>query len=79
MVLLAPVNVAPWLWGWPGRFLERMEAAGSRVFLIGPYGGEGYSTGIDTPEDMSRVPQGYAGGIWTNEIEAVARAFKRGP
>ncbi|WP_454694901.1 glycerophosphodiester phosphodiesterase family protein [Achromobacter aegrifaciens] len=79
MVLMVPVNVAPWLWGWPGRFLERMGAAGSSAFLIGPYGGEGFSTGIDTPEDMRRVPAGYAGGIWTNEIEAVARAFKRGP
>lgn len=79
MVLMVPVNVAPWLWGWPGRFLERMDAAGSSAFLIGPYGGEGFSTGIDTPEDIRRVPAGYAGGIWTNEIEAVARAFKRGP
>ncbi|HEY9271814.1 glycerophosphodiester phosphodiesterase family protein [Achromobacter sp.] len=79
MVLMVPVNVAPWLWGWPGRFLERMDAACSSAFLIGPYGGEGFSTGIDTPEDMRRVPAGYAGGIWTNEIEAVARAFKRGP
>ncbi len=79
MVLMVPVNVAPWLWGWPGRFLERMDAAGSSAFLIGPYGGEGFSTGIDTPEDIRRVPAGYAGGIWTNEIEAVARAFKRVP
>ncbi len=78
-VLTVPVNVAPWLWGWPGRFLDRMEAAGSSVFLLGPYAGDGHSTGIDTPEDIRRVPAGYAGGIWTNEIEAVARAFKRGP
>jgi glycerophosphoryl diester phosphodiesterase len=49
------------------------------VFLLGPYAGEGHSTGIDTPEDIRRVPAGYAGGIWTNEIEAVARAFKGGP
>ncbi|MBC9904337.1 glycerophosphodiester phosphodiesterase family protein [Achromobacter xylosoxidans] len=79
MALTVPVNVAPWLWGWPGRFLDRMEAAGSSVFLLGPYAGDGHSTGIDTPEDIRRVPAGYAGGIWTNEIEAVARAFKRGP
>ncbi len=79
MALTVPVNVAPWVWGWPGHFLDRMETAGSSVFLLGPYAGEGHSTGIDTPEDIRRVPAEYAGGIWTNEIEAVARAFKRGP
>ena len=30
----------------------------------------------DTPDDMRRVPAGYTGGIWTNEIEAAAHAFK---
>jgi len=69
-----PLHVAPWLWGWPDRFLERMEGEGSAVFVLGPYEGGGFSTGIDTPEDLARLPAGYSGGIWTNEIEAIARA-----
>ena len=71
MVML-PINVAPFLWGWPDRFLSRMKAANSEVFVLGPYRGGEFSTGIDTPEQFARLPQNYAGGIWTNEIEAIA-------
>ncbi len=76
MPVMVPINVAPWLWGWPGRFQARLRDVGSTPFLIGPYEGEGFSTGIDTPDDMRRVPTGYTGGFWTNEIEAAAHAFK---
>lgn len=72
MVLL-PINVAPWLWGWPDRFLARMNGANSGVFVLGPYRGGEFSSGIDTPEAFARLPQGYSGGIWTNEIEAIAK------
>lgn len=72
-----PINYAPWLWGWPDRFLNRMDDAGSAVFVIGPYGGSGFSSGIDTPEDLARLPPGYSGGIMTNEIEAIAKAFAK--
>jgi glycerophosphoryl diester phosphodiesterase len=71
-MLMLPINVAPWMWGWPDRFLNRMKAANSEVFVLGPYGGGGFSTGIDTPEQFVRLPQNYAGGIWTNEIEIIA-------
>jgi glycerophosphoryl diester phosphodiesterase len=72
MMLLVPVNVAPWLWGWPNRFLDRMEAAGSSVFVLGPYRGGEFSTGIDAPQDLARLPRDYGGGIWTNRVEAIA-------
>jgi glycerophosphoryl diester phosphodiesterase len=71
MVML-PINVAPWMWGWPDRFLNRMKAANSEVFVLGPYHGGEFSTGIDVPEQFARLPQNYWGGIWTNEIEAIA-------
>ncbi|APG12416.1 glycerophosphoryl diester phosphodiesterase [Bradyrhizobium elkanii] len=71
-MVLVPVNVAPWLWGWPDRFLGRMSGANSAVFVLGPYSGGEFSTGIDTPELFARLPRGYSGGIWTNEIEAIA-------
>ncbi|SCB35731.1 glycerophosphoryl diester phosphodiesterase [Bradyrhizobium shewense] len=72
-MVLVPINAAPWLWGWPDRFLARMNGVNSAVFVLGPYSGGEFSTGIDTPEAFARLPQGYAGGIWTNEIEAIAK------
>ena len=76
-MVLVPINVAPWLWGWPDRFLNRMEAANSVVFALGPYSGGEFSTGIDTPDLFARLPASYSGGIWTNEIEAMARLAGR--
>lgn len=75
-VILVPINVAPWLWGWPGRFLTRMRDAGSHVFVIGPYHGGAFSAGIDTSQDVGRLPPGYSGGVMTNEIEAIAPLLK---
>jgi glycerophosphoryl diester phosphodiesterase len=71
-LVLVPINVAPWLWGWPDRFLNRMRAANSVVFVLGPYSGGEFSTGVDTPDLFARLPANYAGGIWTNEIETLA-------
>ena len=76
MVML-PINAAPWMWGWPDRFLDRMRAANSEVFVLGPYGGGEFSTGIDTQEQFARLPQNYSGGIWTNEIEAIAPLVRK--
>lgn len=73
MLVLVPINVGPWLWGWPDRFLGRMASVNSAVFVIGAYYGGDFSTGIDTPEDAARLPAGYSGGILTNEIEKLAR------
>jgi hypothetical protein len=57
-VLLVPVSYAPWLWGWPNRFLNRMIAHGSAVFIIGRHDGEDFSSGIDQPEDLALLPPG---------------------
>jgi glycerophosphoryl diester phosphodiesterase len=76
MAVLVPINIAPWLWGWPDRFLERMGQANSEVFALGPYGGGEFSTGVDTREDLARLPANYSGGVWTNEVELVAGALK---
>jgi glycerophosphoryl diester phosphodiesterase len=72
-MVLVPINVGPWLWGWPDRFLNRMEAANSEAFVLGPYHGGEFSTGIDTRELFARLPTNYSGGIWTDEIETIAR------
>lgn len=74
-LMLIPLNVAPWLWGWPNRLLQRMRAANVHVFVAGPYRG-GASGGIDDLALLSRLPDGYAGGIWTDRIERIAPAVQ---
>lgn len=75
-VMLVPLNVAPWLWGWPHRFMERMHAAGVQVFVLGPYDGTYGTTGIDRREQLDRLPKGFNGGIWTNRIDRIAPAIR---
>jgi len=67
-----PVNYAPWLWGWPNRFLNRMNDRRSTVFIVGRNDGEDFSSGIDRPDDLALLPSGFAGGIWTNRIDRIA-------
>lgn len=78
MLVLVPVNVGPWLWGWPHRFLDRMERAGSRVFAVAPYDGMEFSRGLDDAQDLAALPPGYGGGIWTDRIDRVGRLVMRG-
>lgn len=75
-MVLVPINIAPWLWGWPDRLLDRFARVGTQVFVVGPFGGEGFSTGLNTPEDLIGLPQAYRGGIWTDEIDLVARTLR---
>lgn len=68
-----PINVAPWLWGWPNRFMNRFEGKGSMVILMGAYPSNEISPGLDTMEELVRVPANYTGGIWTNDLDLVRR------
>jgi glycerophosphoryl diester phosphodiesterase len=76
-LLLLPVNVAPWIWGFPHRFVERMRAAGTSVFVTGIYGGGNFSIGIDDEQLLARLPAAFGGGIWTNRIETIGPLVAR--
>lgn len=69
-----PEKIAPWLWGWPNRFLNRMDKAGTRVIVVGGDGSD-FSSGFDSPEDIKRLPINYTGGIWTNRIDRIASLY----
>ena len=68
-----PINVAPWLWGWPYRFMNRFESKGSSIIVMGPYPAGEISPGLDTLQDFARLPVNYTGGIWTNNVELIHR------
>jgi glycerophosphoryl diester phosphodiesterase len=72
-VLFVPVNLGPWLWGWPDRFLWRMHAAGTSVFAVDDYKATG-ANGLNDGADLKKLPKGYSGGIWTDQIDAVSSA-----
>ena len=76
-ILMVPANVAPWLWGWPNRFLQRMDEAGTLVLLIGDYRGEGFSQGFDDPDRLTELSSDYSGGIWTDRIDLIGPAIEK--
>jgi glycerophosphoryl diester phosphodiesterase len=71
-LLLVPQNYAWLLWGWPGRFLDRMRSAGTMVFVTGPYErGDPGTAGIDDENRLKALPAKFDGGIWTNNIDLI--------
>ena len=75
-VVLIPADYAKWLWGWPRRFLARMDSANTLVVLLGPYDGSGFSSGLDSINELALVPVGYDGSIWTNRVDRIGPALK---
>jgi glycerophosphoryl diester phosphodiesterase len=69
-----PEKFASFLWGWPDKFLNRMDEADTRVILVA--GDGGWSEGFDAREDLQRLPPNYSGGIWTNRIDRIAPVVK---
>lgn len=76
-LLLIPANVAPWLWGWPQRFVQRMARIETSAFLVDDYSGGGFSEGINSLTDLEQVPPAYAGGIWTDRIDIIGPAVDK--
>jgi glycerophosphoryl diester phosphodiesterase len=68
--LTLPARYGKWLWGWPNLFVARMRGVDTRVVLVR---GEGdWSAGYDTAADVTELPDGYTGAIWTNRVDVVA-------
>jgi glycerophosphoryl diester phosphodiesterase len=69
-----PEKIAPLLWGWSDKFLNRMDSVDTRVIVVA--GDGGWSEGFDTPDDLNRLPSNFSGGIWTNRIDKIAPHVK---
>lgn len=70
-MVMVPQNYTWLVWGWPHRFTRRMQHVGTDVILVGPYDGSGFSSGVDDAEAFAKVPEGFAGYVWTNRIELI--------
>jgi glycerophosphoryl diester phosphodiesterase len=71
-----PLNYQWMVWGWPKRFLARMESVGTKVILLGPYE-NGEIAGLDRPEQLAKVPRDFRGYLWIEDFYAVGRALER--
>ncbi len=56
-----------------------MRAAGTRVYITGVLDDTGFSSGVDSPELLARLPKPFPGGIWTNKIEVIGSLVKETP
>lgn len=74
-LFMLPANFAPWVWGFPNRLTERLAAHGSRLVMLGPYDGSGYTTGVDGEGDLDLIPMRLDGYVWTNRAEVIAPAL----
>ncbi len=73
-----PVNVGPFLWGWPDRFLGRMQAANTEVVLFAPLRrGERPGATFDSAADLGGVPRGWRGGVSTSAVEVTGPLLKK--
>jgi glycerophosphoryl diester phosphodiesterase len=73
IVSVAQANI---LWGWPNRFLARMRGHRTEVMLIGRIDSlsAGRFSRLDTVQALSRVPAGFDGYIWTDQVAVVGPA-----
>lgn len=75
--IMVPIEQAAIFWGWPDRFLARMRAHHTQVMLFGKI--ESISdrrfSRLDTLDEVSRIPEGFDGLIWTDRIDVVGPAL----
>jgi glycerophosphoryl diester phosphodiesterase len=70
-----PLNYQWVIWGWPKRFIARMDSVGTKVILMGPYE-KGEIAGLDRPEQLARVPRDFRGYLWIEDFYNVGRALE---
>jgi glycerophosphoryl diester phosphodiesterase len=69
-----PEKYIKYMWGYPTKFINRMEDRNTRIIIVA--GNGGWSEGFDQKQDLERLPENYHGGIWTNRIEVIAPLIK---
>lgn len=72
-IVAVPLNYQWAIWGWPKRFIARMDSVGTRVILLGPDG----KAGIERAEQLARVPRDFRGYLWIEDFYSVGRALER--
>jgi glycerophosphoryl diester phosphodiesterase len=71
-LVLVPANYAALLWSWPDGVINRMKRVSTEVFVVGPYDGRGFSSAIDSADDLKLVANWPRAGVWTNRVDRIA-------
>lgn len=75
--VIAP-NTWHWaLWGWPDRFIQRMEDTGSLIGVLDFRNGKRGVHGIYKPEEIDFLPADYRGTLWVEKIEVIGPYAKQ--
>ncbi len=73
--IVIPLNRQWAFAGWPNRLIERMEAVGARVIVIGPHRDDA-PLGLDLPEQLGDVPASFNGYVWVDDMWSVGPALR---
>ncbi|MBU3811952.1 MAG: glycerophosphodiester phosphodiesterase [Candidatus Niameybacter stercoravium] len=65
-----PIKFAKLFWGWPHKFIQRMESVNTRVVIVD--GNGQWSEGFDSMESLEAIPKGFKGYVWTNRIDIIS-------
>jgi glycerophosphoryl diester phosphodiesterase len=77
-MIIVPGDYAWLLWGWPHRFVRRMNAVGSEVYVGGDMSLRLKSVeGLDSPEQFESLPSSWRAGIFTDRIEVIGPLLGR--
>ena len=78
-LVAVPVDYGWVLWGWPNRFLERMQRHGTEVYIGGRADFALQSIeGLDDPADLEDLPKGWKGGVMTDRIDLIGARLEPG-
>jgi glycerophosphoryl diester phosphodiesterase len=77
--IIVAMNARNLAWGWPSRFLNRMMKSKTEVMAIGSVSGFGSNsfTRLDGTEELSKLPTGFDGLIWTDRVEIIGPAVRQ--
>ncbi len=68
--MVIPLNYQWAFWGWPNRLLNRMQAHGGEVIVLGP-AGDNNPLGLTLPEQLTEIPNTFNGYIWIEDAFAI--------
>lgn len=76
VTLIVPRRGEWTLWGWPYRFMDRLQGAGARFFIAGD-STDGAVAGLDDADQLDEVPRHFAGMLLIEDMNDVGRALQR--